>query len=62
MASNNSVYDDSPDSVTQMIVNDGNCETKETYEDEVIINMLFTLHFHLFTLNDSRITSSLSSS
>ena len=54
-------YNDSPDNVTQMIVNDDNCETKETYEDEVII-MLFTLHFNLFTLNDSIITSSLSSS
>ena len=26
-----------------MIVNDGNCETKETYEDEVIIN--YVIHF-----------------
>ena len=33
----NSVY------VTQMIVNDGNCETKGTYEDEVIIN--YVIHF-----------------
>ena len=43
MASNNSVYDDSTDNVTQMIVNDGNCETKETYKDEVIIN--YVIHF-----------------
>ena len=52
MASNNSVYDDFPDNVTQRIVNDGNCETKETYKDDVIINYVIHFAFHLFTLND----------
>ena len=43
MASINSVYDNSPDNVTQMIVNDGNCKTKEIFKDEVIIN--YVIHF-----------------
>ena len=43
MASSNSVYGDSLDNVTQMIVNNGNCERKETYEDEVVIN--YVIHF-----------------
>ena len=51
MASNNSVHDDSPDNVTQMIVNDGNFETKETYEDEVIINYVIHFAFSFIYIN-----------